>query len=92
MKILIKNASYVVRDVNRIEKNVDILINGNKISKVGKFSRTCLNKEDIKVINASGKAVIPGLINTHTHLYQHLLKGHQDNLSLVKWCEKVTFI
>jgi len=91
MKILIKNASYVVRDVNRIEKNVDILINGNKISKVGKFSHTWLNKDDVKIINASGKAVIPGLINTHTHLYQHLLKGHQDNLSLVKWCEKVTF-
>lgn len=91
MKILIKNASYVVRDVNRIEKNVDILINGNKISKVGEFSHTWLNEDEIKIINASGKAVIPGLINTHTHLYQHLLKGHQDNLSLVKWCEKVTF-
>jgi dihydroorotase-like cyclic amidohydrolase len=60
MKILIKNASYVVRDVNRIEKNVDILINGNKISKVGKCCHSWTNEGNItKVINASGKAVIP---------------------------------
>ncbi|HHY37324.1 MAG TPA: amidohydrolase [Clostridia bacterium] len=43
------------------------------------------------VIDASGKVVMPGLINAHTHLYQNLLKGQKDGLGLKEWCEEVTF-
>ncbi len=39
-------------------------------------------------IDASGKFVFPGLINTHTHLFQTLLKGLGDDRRLVDWfCE-----
>jgi 5-methylthioadenosine/S-adenosylhomocysteine deaminase len=90
--ILIKNASYLLRDVNRVEKDVDILVEGNKIWKIGKFSPAWLdNPPCLEVIDATGKAVIPGLINAHTHLYQNLLKGRQDDLPLVDWCNQVTF-
>jgi len=36
-------------------------------------------------ISAKGMAVIPGLIDTHLHLAQSLLRGCADELSLVGW-------
>ncbi|MDY7042582.1 MAG: amidohydrolase, partial [Chloroflexota bacterium] len=44
-----------------------------------------------EVIDAQGCAVIPGLINAHTHLYQNFLKGVADGLPLVPWCEATLF-
>ncbi|HHY39448.1 MAG TPA: amidohydrolase [Clostridia bacterium] len=41
--------------------------------------------EAVKVIQADGKAVFPGLINTHTHLFQVLLKGLGDDRILFDW-------
>ena len=40
-------------------------------------------KVDI-VLNASKKAVLPGLVNTQP-IYQSLMKGSNDNESLKKW-------
>ena len=36
-------------------------------------------------ISARGMAVIPGLVDTHLHLAQSLLRGCADDLSLVEW-------
>jgi 5-methylthioadenosine/S-adenosylhomocysteine deaminase len=40
-------------------------------------------------IDAAGRVVMPGLINTHTHSYQTLLRGAFDNLSLLPWLSKL---
>lgn len=70
MKILIKNGR-VVGTVTGISDTMDVLIEGEFISKVSK---------DIKVqadtvIDASGKFVIPGLIDMHVHLRE---PGRED--------------
>jgi dihydroorotase len=59
MITLIKN-SKIFLDGNFIDS--DILIEGTKIKKIGKIS----NKAD-KTIDASGKYVVPGLIDIHVH-------------------------
>jgi 5-methylthioadenosine/S-adenosylhomocysteine deaminase len=41
-------------------------------------------------IDAHGKYVYPGLINTHTHLFQTLLKGLGDDRVLVDWFRQMT--
>jgi len=43
-----------------------------------------LEKAEVK-ISAKGMAVIPGLVDTHVHLAQSLLRGCADDLSLVEW-------
>lgn len=88
--ILLKNISYLVQKADKILQNIDLLIEGNKIKEIGHLE---LDKQEnhIKTIDASGKIVIPGLINAHTHLYQNMLKGIKDNLRLKEWCEQVTF-
>lgn len=69
MKLLIKNGTLVLKDG---EKKADILIENGKISKIGKIA------EDCKVIDASGKHVLPGLIDMHVHLREPGFEGKED--------------
>jgi len=46
-------------------------------------------KRGITPVNASGAVVFPGLINTHNHLFQHLLKGLGTDMNLEDWWPSV---
>lgn len=47
---------------------------------------------DVKeVIDCDGKILFPGFINTHTHLFQTLLKGLGDDMDLKEWLATMTF-
>lgn len=45
--------------------------------------------QDIELEDGQGKYIFPGLINTHTHLYQVLFKGLGSDLNLKDWWPKV---
>jgi dihydroorotase len=70
MKILIKGGR-VIDPANRIDETTDILIENSKISKVAKSIR---NSPD-KTIDATGKIVMPGLVDMHVHLRE---PGRED--------------
>src|ERR1700753_1929497 len=38
-----------------------------------------------EVVDCSGCIVMPGMVNTHTHLFQTLLKGLGDDMVLKRW-------
>ena len=67
-KKLIKNAEAIITcdAQDRLLRGWDILIDGNKIVKIAEN----ISCEDAEVIDAKGKFVYPGLINTHHHLLQ----------------------
>jgi len=44
-----------------------------------------------KVIDAKGKLVMPGLVNTHTHVPMSCFRGLSDDLPLREWLEKHIF-
>lgn len=44
-----------------------------------------------EVFDASGQIVMPGLINSHVHLFQTLIRGLSDNRPLIPWLEEVAF-
>ena len=87
MTILIRDAAYVVRSAERIERDCDVLIEGTRIVGTGRYAP----QAGWDVIDATNCAVIPGLINAHTHLYQNFLKGLNDGVPLVEWCDQVLF-
>jgi 5-methylthioadenosine/S-adenosylhomocysteine deaminase len=84
MAILIQGASYVVRSADRVELDRDVLIEGSRVAAVGRLDLAA--DPAATVIDGCGRAVIPGLINAHTHTYQNFLKGLSDDLRLVEWC------
>ena len=63
--------------------SADILIEGNKIISIGKKVN---DKADV-VIDGSGKMAIPGMINTHHHLYQTLTRcvPRVQDMELFDW-------
>ncbi|KAF2720798.1 hypothetical protein K431DRAFT_285487 [Polychaeton citri CBS 116435] len=68
--------------------NGDILIRGDKIADIGKDLRAKYPEEAATELH--GRIIIPGLINTHMHTAQTLLRGCADDLELVSWlCERI---
>ena len=93
MKLLIQHANYVVRDANRVERNIDILIEDSHIVAVGQdiAEQANLGSDELEYLDASRLLVIPGLVNGHTHIYQSLLRGLQDDLTLDDWVAAILF-
>ena len=88
MAILIRNCSYLVHNPAQIERDCDILTGGSLIQAIGKDIPA---PPGTMIIDGRGCAILPGLINAHTHLYQNLLKGISPGLTLVPWCNQVLF-
>ncbi|TGA97810.1 5'-deoxyadenosine deaminase [Sporolactobacillus shoreae] len=81
-KLLIKNAEIITMNAREEIVKGDLLIEGDKISSVG----ASIDEENVdQVIDASGRTVIPGFIQTHIHLCQTLFRGKADDLQLMDW-------
>lgn len=89
--LLIKDATIVTVNSDReIIYGGYVIIDGNKIIDIGPMDK--LKKIEAKeVIDATGKVLFPGFINTHNHLFQTLLKGLGDDMKLDKWLATMTF-
>lgn len=59
---------------NKVIKNGAVLIEGNLIKELGTTAELKKNKFD-QFIDASGKVIMPGMINTHMHLYSTFARG-----------------
>jgi len=64
------------------------LVKGGRIAGVGREGEIPESRRAELRIQAEGMAVIPGLIDTHVHLAQSLLRGAADDLALVDWLKK----
>src|SRR5919109_394041 len=42
-----------------------------------------------QLIDADGRALLPGLVNAHTHLYQVLLRAVWEDLPLLPWLKRI---
>jgi 5-methylthioadenosine/S-adenosylhomocysteine deaminase len=82
--MLIKNALIVTMDKDKRLIKGDILVEGNKISKIGKN----ISEKDEETIDANGMVALPGFVNTHTHSAMTLLRGYADDLPLMKWLKE----
>ncbi len=67
--ILIDNASYWTAGMNAASGPMDILIEGNAIKFI---APEITAPEGAEVIDAKGKTLIPGLIDTHVHIMDTL--------------------
>lgn len=80
--ILIKNTTVVDVINKQLLLNRDIVINDGYISEIIVTSKQSTAK---KVIDGTSYISIPGFINTHTHLWQHISKSTYPEESLQNW-------
>lgn len=77
--ILLKN---ILHGHNR----TDILIGDGVIKHVGPVTETAPGTE---TVDCSGKAVIPGFVNMHTHAAMIMLRGIHEDLTLYDWLNNI---
>jgi cytosine/adenosine deaminase-related metal-dependent hydrolase len=67
-----------------------ILVQGNKIADIGATDQLKAKYTEEDEYDLTGRIIIPGLISTHMHTAQTLLRGAADDLELVSWlCERI---
>ncbi len=85
MDVLIKGGTVVTMDKGReVLKNFSVAVEDGRIVEVAEK----ITGEADFVIDARGKVVIPGLINTHTHAAMTLFRGAADDLPLHRWLQE----
>ncbi|MEN6419387.1 MAG: amidohydrolase [Clostridiaceae bacterium] len=84
--LILKNIAHLVVNANTILHDVDLITEGNRIAKIGANLSV---PDGAETIDCRRCAVLPGFVNAHTHLYQTLLVGQRDDLSLAGWCDQV---
>jgi 5-methylthioadenosine/S-adenosylhomocysteine deaminase len=90
--LLIVGGTVVTMDKDRrvIEDGAVVIKNG-AVALVGKRAAVTRNLRARQTVNANGKVIIPGLINTHTHVPMSLFRGISDDLDLNEWLTKYIF-
>ncbi len=84
MLTLIRDAYIVTQNAERQLVRGDILVRDGVIEQVG---GTVKGSADVE-IHASGDIVIPGLINTHTHVSMSILKGIADDMPFPQFLDR----
>ena len=69
-------------------RNSALVIQGNKIADTGSFDDISKKYSSKNIIKGENRAVLPGLINTHTHAAMVYFRGMADDLPLKEWLEE----
>ena len=82
MTTALKGGWVVTQNANRDIIKADILIENGRIKHIGEIGPAD------EIIDITGCAIIPGLINAHTHVSMTLMRGIADDVNLEQFLEK----
>ncbi len=90
--LIVTGGTIVTMDrERRVFENGAIAVKGDAIVAVGKGAEIQGKFVAARRLDASGKLLLPGLINGHTHAPMTLLRGLKDDVTLEEWLEKSIF-
>lgn len=69
----------------------DILISGGLISKIQPSGSGNIfpETEDVETVDCSGKAILPGFVNMHTHAAMSMMRGVGEDILFHEWLERI---
>lgn len=89
--ILIAGGTVVTMDAERrVLDDGAVLVRDGRIAAVGPRAEVAAVAGGAQVVDAADGLVLPGFVNTHTHLFQTLLKGPGDDRPLYLWLREMT--
>jgi 5-methylthioadenosine/S-adenosylhomocysteine deaminase len=90
--LIIHNGIVITVDRNRRVLNPgSIAIDGSDIIAIDTPASITARYKAAETIDATGKVVMPGLINTHTHAAMVMYRGLGNDLALMDWLQKYIF-
>ena len=78
----------LLRNILLDSSPVNLFIDGNRIRRILPFPETESLRAD-ETVDCTGKAVIPGFINMHTHAAMALLRGITEDVPLQQWLSRI---
>lgn len=92
--MIYENCTILTLDAQRrIVTDGAIAVQGNRIAAVGKQEAIRAQfPQDGEHVDLHGGLALPGLVNTHVHLSQALIRGCADDLALVDWLVKRVWV
>ncbi|MDV4151296.1 putative aminohydrolase SsnA [Clostridium sp. AL.422] len=83
--ILIGNGMVITQDIdNPFISNGAVVLQDNLILEVGNFIELKNKYKEYEFIDAKGKVIMPGLINTHHHIYSAFARGMDNKEELAQ--------
>jgi 5-methylthioadenosine/S-adenosylhomocysteine deaminase len=90
--LLVKGGTVVTMDgKGRALEDGAVAVRGERIVAIGSAAELSVKYEATRVVDATGRVVMPGLINTHTHAPMVLFRGLADDLPLMEWLREHIF-
>lgn len=91
--MIFNNATIITMNPRReIITNGAIVIEGNLILEIGKSKEIVDRYPQKEMINCNGNIILPGLIDTHVHTAQAMIRGCADDLRLLDWLFKRVWV
>lgn len=84
MDLLITGGTLLTQNRSRELLRADVLVQNGRIAAIA----PTLDATRCTVIDAGGRVVMPGLVQSHLHLCQTLFRGLADELALLDWLRK----
>ena len=79
---VIHDATIVTTDdAGAIHYGAALVVEGDRIVEIGPTAETLARHVSAERVDGHGRAVLPGLANTHTHLSRVLARGIYEDLS-----------
>jgi 5-methylthioadenosine/S-adenosylhomocysteine deaminase len=92
VSLIVNNGIVVTVDGTRRVLNPGaVAIDGSRIVAVDTPAVIASRYKAAQTIDATGKVVMPGLINTHTHAAMVMFRGLGNDLALMDWLQKYIF-
>jgi 5-methylthioadenosine/S-adenosylhomocysteine deaminase len=90
--LLVRGGVVVTMDsTRRVIEDGAVAIARGRIVEVGPSDMLARKYRARQVIDARGRAIVPGLVNGHTHVPMTLFRGLADDLDLQEWLTKYIF-
>ena len=90
--LIVRGGTVVTMDgERRVVEDGAVAVERGRIVAVGRSADIARRFTSAQVIEAQGRAVIPGLVNGHTHVPMTLFRGLGDDLDLNDWLTKYIF-
>jgi 5-methylthioadenosine/S-adenosylhomocysteine deaminase len=91
VRLLIRGGRLITLDRDRRIADESVAVVGDRIAGTGPAEAliTAHGAPD-DVLDATGRHVVPGFVNAHTHLFQAAFRGLGDGLSIGEWQRRVT--
>jgi 5-methylthioadenosine/S-adenosylhomocysteine deaminase len=81
--IVFRNATVLTMDgANRVLRGADVLVSGERVAEVGPRLHV---PEGTAEIDATGGIVMPGMIDTHRHMWQTAMRGYGADWTLTQY-------